>query len=178
MPAIHVSRSHARLATCQEGLRQLGNALTQYSRYHGDSLGRFADNGRLTAAGVDAVGRFQHVLLADYRQPACPDAWLTIQGVSPVSLHNWPGMSPDGTAIESRIPPSLPDLPLLADAPTADMPGQIVETHGGRGRNVVFEDGHASFLRSSPQNPTEMLVLRPGDSSAASTVPITFVSGQ
>jgi hypothetical protein len=38
---------------------------------------------------------------------------------------------------------------LVSDAPSPDQPGHQSRNHGGRGQNVLFEDGHVSFLTCS-----------------------------
>jgi len=38
---------------------------------------------------------------------------------------------------------------LVADAPSPRRPDRHSDNHGGEGQNVLFEDGHVSFLRSS-----------------------------
>ena len=50
-PAIHSSRFHSRLASCQDKLRQVGLALTQYGYHHGNDISELADNERLTDGG-------------------------------------------------------------------------------------------------------------------------------
>ncbi len=62
---------------------------------------------------------------------------------SPVS--DWPGTRRDGTTDGPRIEP-LATAALWADAPSVDLPGQVLESHGGQGRNLFFEDGHVEFV--------------------------------
>jgi len=161
-PAIDHSRAQARLSACQNGLRQLGAALDQYSHEHQNPLDRLAEGGRLTPAGASAVG-----LLCDAQQcPLCPDAWLAVQGVlhgltHSVAISNEPpGIWPARTS-DDQQPIDLPTKePLLADAPGDDLPTWFLP-HGGRGRNGLFEDGRVDLLPRSPSN---------------SSVPIVFVS--
>jgi hypothetical protein len=72
-------------------------------------------------------------------QPAAndPDSLVT----------DWPGTWRDGTIDGPRIEP-LATAALLADAPSVDLPGQVLESHGGQGRNLFFEDGHVDFVGS------------------------------
>jgi hypothetical protein len=37
----------------------------------------------------------------------------------------------------------------MADAPSLSLPNRQTQHHGGRGQNVLFEDGHVAFLTSS-----------------------------
>jgi hypothetical protein len=39
---------------------------------------------------------------------------------------------------------------MLADAPSNSQPDRRTANHGGRGQNVLFEDGHIEFLKSLP----------------------------
>ena len=89
-PAIDSSRFQARLAACQDSLRQFGLALNQYGDRQQTALGRLADNGRLTSAGVFAAGLLPDGYLSDSRRAVCPDAWLAAQGA-------WRGCASNGT---------------------------------------------------------------------------------
>jgi hypothetical protein len=217
-PAIDNSRFQARLATCQDSLRQFGLALDQYGARHQTALGRLADNGRLTAAGLAAAGSLPEGYLGDSRRAARPNAWLAIQdawrghasnetqlailqrpatavagigvrlapeppsgGVQTVDdpYDNWPGTWRDGTTNRRRPLPSPAEVPLLADAPSADLPGQGYLGHDGRGRNVLFEDGHIGFLPNAvPPDSAEGLLSHDEDSVMAGvSVPVVLVSG-
>lgn len=81
LPAIDNSQFQARLASCQDGLRQFGLALGLYADQQKHPLGRMASDGRLTRAGVFAAGRLQEGGFSDNLRPLCPDAWLAAQGV-------------------------------------------------------------------------------------------------
>jgi len=215
LPAIGHSRLQARLATCQDGLRQFGLALTDYGRHQGSALSRLANNGRLTRAGVLAAGLLRDGYLTDSRRTLCPDAWLAAQGVlprtSPVATQmanregfppavsgigprlvsgspssgvsdrrsDWPGAWRDGTTDGGRQAASPAEVPLLADAPSADLPGQGLPSHGGRGRNVFFEDGRIVFLpTATPVGATDAFLSRSEDAAAYGiSAPIVLVSG-
>lgn len=82
LPAIDGSRFHARLASCQDGLRQLGLALTQYSYCHGDALPQLAAGGRLTGAGIFAAELLREELAPETGRSVCPEVWLAAQGRS------------------------------------------------------------------------------------------------
>ena len=197
-PAIQGSRFEARVASCQDGLHQFGLALNQYSESQHDFVSRLARHGALTHAGVFAAGCLQDAYPTDSHREVCPQAWLAAQGVLwcparqaacarrvaaavPESFcdeDDWPGMWCDGTMDGWQLPPSPAEMPLLADAPSADLPGQDLASHGGRGRNVLFEDGRVDFLPvTGPANAVDMLLSAGGDSSLAyGSLPIVFVS--
>jgi prepilin-type processing-associated H-X9-DG protein len=72
----------------------------------------------------------------------------------------------------------LPAQPLLADAPSAPLPGQAFPSHGGQGRNVLFEDGHIRFLPVASDDTADEFLSRSEDSAARGiSAPIIFVSG-
>ena len=65
--------------------------------------------------------------------------------------------------------------PLLADAPYAGRPGQGFPSHSGRGRNVLFADGHAAFLPVAASSSTAgWLGSREEDREAAD--PVVLIS--
>ena len=199
LPAIHGSRFHARVATCQDGLRQFGTALSQYSHQHGNTVSQFARNGRLTPAGTYVAGLFDEGLLTEQMQGGWPNAWLAAQGVEratrPVGqqIHSFP--SPRAAVARSSghaspgpkflgPPPwvvantSGTRSPLLADDPGDDPSRRPLESHGGRGRNVLFEDGHIDFLPGAVRELAD--VPLPVDGIPAGngiSAPIVFVSG-
>jgi prepilin-type processing-associated H-X9-DG protein len=213
LPAIDSSRFRARLAACQNDLRQFGAALTDCDYQHGGTPSELADNGKLTDMGVLAAELLRDEYLADGRRAVCPDAWLAAQGVprgapyvgqirnlhqfdavlsetvlhSPPGLqsrgfggwsNNWPGTWRDGTTSGLRLPPSPADVPLLADAPSADVPDQPLDSHGGLGRNLLFADGHVNFLSCATSRDTADPFFAPGHAISAANVsaPIVFVS--
>jgi prepilin-type processing-associated H-X9-DG protein len=167
-PAINSSRYGARVAMCQEDLRQLGRAMTDHSRRQETAVSELAEHGQLTRTGLFAVGLLEDAYLTATHREVCPDAWLSVQGLLRASLRGaglkgdasrtpaagaqvaispvWPGVACNGAADGWRppVPASVP--PLLADAPYAGRPGEGFPSHSGRGRNVLFADGHAAFL--------------------------------
>jgi hypothetical protein len=80
-PALHAGRFHSRLASCQDGLRQVGLALSLYGYHHGNDLSALADNERLTTAGQFVADLLDSRLAPDDGRTICPEAWLAAQGV-------------------------------------------------------------------------------------------------
>ena len=109
-PAIHSSRFHARLASCQDGLRQVGQALSQYGYHHGNDLSEYADNEKLTTAGQVVADLFDDQLAPDDGRTICPDAWLAAQGALHWSPHvgSWTVGTERPAAEVSEVGPSLP----------------------------------------------------------------------
>ncbi len=211
LPAIDGSRFEARVASCQNGLRQLASALSQYSEQQTIGVSQLADAGRLTQAGIVAVDQIREVFGDGLSQTVCPESWLAVQGhrdaekkwdcvanrpqATPVTLPTpiprvevlpivdianvGPGTRCIGTNEGRPIPTTPADVPLLADAPSADLPGLSVATHRGRGRNVVFGDGHAVFLSGTmPGEAVDPLLGSAQSSFGAATTPIVFVNGR
>src|SRR5690606_13518307 len=71
-PAIQQSRTAARQAACQNNLRQLGVALTEYSERNHKYFPPVPPQGNLAAAGVYAVQLLDNGLLDDPHQLLCP----------------------------------------------------------------------------------------------------------
>jgi prepilin-type processing-associated H-X9-DG protein len=158
-PAIDGSRFEARLASCQGNLRQLGTALAQYSEDHVSALSDVAFDVRLTEGGLYAT----EAVVADFGlsdpwsagsdvAATAQDPWRTVSVFQPVVNRpvnllrgDWPGMCRDGT--ESGLGNLLPmALALSANAPSVYLPGQVLDTRHGPGRNVLFGDGHVDFV--------------------------------
>ena len=211
-PAIENSRFESRVASCQEGLRQLGLVLMQYSDQQPTELAGLADNGRLTPAGLFAIGRLRDGCV---QRTVCPNAWLAAQGIpcmmcdetrSENATRLGPGLAyVAGAEVPAKFPPQprsrgadswlgtwrngttdgwrpsrlSAEVPLLADAPSADLPGQNYPSHGGRGRNILFQDGHGEFLPSAAPLDTADAFLSGGERFTAPSIsaPIVYVSG-
>lgn len=182
VPAIESSRFQTRLISCQNGLRQFGLALAQYSNHQRNELAQLANHERLTDAGLVAASLIKDVYSADNRRTVCPDAWLAAQALQTADnrSQDWSGAWRNGTTDGLRSPPSPAAMPLLADAPSADVPGQSLAGHGGLGRNVLYADGRTDFLpRTASRDATDELLSRSNASSTLGiSAPIIFVGGQ
>lgn len=208
LPALYHSQLQARFVACQNRLQEMGLALTQYSGQHNVSLSRLADRGRLTEVGAPAVLALKRELSPDGGVSGCPDAWLAAQGMverlsRPTTLsaeqeptdsktaprmvlaakfpvlvdQNWPGTWRNGTATGPHAL-SPADKAILTDAPSVDLPGQVIAYHGGLGRNLFFSDGHAQAFSHEKSSPSGSLPLFRDTLSGGAdlSAPITFVS--
>jgi hypothetical protein len=94
-------------------------------------------------------------------------------------FEDWPGRRRDGTNDGWRVLPSPAEVPLLADAPSADLRGPDFASHGGLGRNVYFRDGRVGFLPSTRFVGTGERLLSLGETPARLSVsaPIVLISG-
>ena len=97
-PAIHSSRYGARVAACQDDLRQFGLALTDHSRRQDQALSQCADHGQLTRAGMFAAELLEDAYLTTTHRTVCPDAWLSVQGLLCASFRGAPGTGNSGNA--------------------------------------------------------------------------------
>ncbi|MBN2578958.1 MAG: hypothetical protein JXB10_08200 [Pirellulales bacterium] len=171
-PALQNGRFLAQKTACQENLHELGKALTQYSQLNGGYFPRINPRGRLAAAGIYAPVLLQNQLLHDVSQVVCPGSQLAAQRSSfHVPTYRELELSPPVTL--ARFRPTMggsygynlgyvhngayqptknlyrPNYAILADAPNLDASGRQSLNHGGRGQNVLFEDGHVRFLSTT-----------------------------
>jgi anti-sigma factor RsiW len=170
-PAIESSRFRARVTACQENLQRLGTALIRYSDHHAKYFPQVSQQGNLAAAGIYAPVLLGDGLLEASRQVVCPGSSLAgdrsfqvpslgqlgaatgreleqLRSVMGGSYGYSLGYVEDGRYVSTRNL-SRPTFALMADAPSDTLPGFQSENHGGRGQNVLFEDGHVRFLTSS-----------------------------
>ena len=74
LPAINNTRFQARVTTCQDNLRQVGQALTEYSHKNQDLFPAIPAEGNLAAAGIYAPILAQDGFLAEPGRLLCPDS--------------------------------------------------------------------------------------------------------
>jgi hypothetical protein len=167
-PAIQTSRFKAQLLACQDHLRQLGQSLTDYSAGHRGFFPQLPQPGTVAAAGIYAPVLLRDGFLDDKRWVLCPSSPLaddpqfrvptvdelqTAAGQDLVRLRSVMGGSYGyslGYMEDGRYHPTRnlgrSHFALMADAPSSSLPGYQSLNHGGRGQNVLFEDGHILFL--------------------------------
>ena len=177
LPAINGTRFHARVATCQDNLRQVGQALTEYSQKNHDLFPVVPAKGNLAAAGIYAPILTQDGFLAEPAAVLCPDSPQAEEtGFRVPSLDEL--RSAVGQRL-SRIQQKMGGsygyclgyfdhgvyqptrnlnrgyFAIMADAPSTDRPDHQSDNHSGLGQNVLFEDTHVEFCSTT----------RPGDGS-------------
>jgi prepilin-type processing-associated H-X9-DG protein len=134
-PAIHNSRFHSRLTSCQEKLRQVGLALTEYGYKHGHALSELADNERLTGAGQFAAELLDHSLAPDDGREVCPDAWLAAQGA-----HRFLRNSSSLLALADNSPAAMPEVgPPTPTWSPQEIPGVSIRDWLGLWRNGTVD---------------------------------------
>lgn len=170
-PAISKSRFNAQVAACQDNLRQIGVALTQYSHLHQDYFPQVPHQGRLAAAGIYAPTLVYDGFLPNSRYVICPtspqaaDPQFRVPTAreillveSPEELENLRSVMGgsygyvlgyiEGNQYRTTKNLRRPFFAVMADAP-GDGPQHQSLNHGGRGQNVLFEDGRVVFYTSS-----------------------------
>ncbi len=174
VPAVQSSRFNSHILTCQDKLRQIGVALTQYSDRQGGYFPVVPPRGRLATAGIYAPVLLDHGLLAESHQVVCPSSPLAADGQFRVPrLSEVRRVSEDRVGdlcremggsygyslgyIEDGVYRATRNLrrahfALLSDRPSLHMPEFQTVNHSGRGQNVLFEDGHVRFM-DSPKAP-------------------------
>jgi hypothetical protein len=175
IPAILTSRFNARVAVCQDNLRQLGVALGQYSEQHDGFFPYVPAEGKLAGAGIYAPVLLRDGFLTEARRVICPDSPLAEQrefhvpsidaleraeerqaermrrmmgGSYGYSLGHMREGRYQGTKNLGRT-----HFALMADAPSSSLPGHQTVNHGGRGQNVLFEDGRVDYVLSPRPHP-------------------------
>jgi len=167
-PALHHSRQSARLAGCQNNLRQVGTSLVSYAQRHKGYFPEISPGSNLGAAGVYAVRLAEEGGLSDPRLVVCPSSQLAEQrdfrlptiielknakGETLVTFQRTMGGSYGytlGHLVDEQYRPTKnrqrKNFALVADAPLMTSDGLRSFNHGGNGQNVLFEDGHVEYL--------------------------------
>ena len=177
-PALSQSRYSARLAACQNNLRQIGLALTNYSELHNGDFPEVAREGNLAAAGVYATKLQASGLLPDAQLVVCPASELAeraepfsvptveqlenARGDGLSKLHRVVGGSYGynlGYVSDGRYFPTKnlrrPRFPILADAPSEQLVRHQSTNHGGCGQNVWCEDGSVMYITGCKSNDSD-----------------------
>lgn len=195
-PALQHSRNSARIAGCQNNLRQLGTSLAQFSQFNGDYFPTIPSSGKLAAAGMYAVQLAEKKLLPAENVLLCPNSELAAEradcdpfhvparseleassGTRLASLQKKMGGSygytlgylQDGQYRSVRNQ-GRANFALMADAPSLDLEGRRSKNHSGCGQNVLYEDGHVGYVTNCMQEePADHLYLNDDGLMAAGT---------
>ncbi|HLA85104.1 MAG TPA: hypothetical protein VJL29_09940 [Thermoguttaceae bacterium] len=170
-PAIHATRTQARILACQDNLRELGMSLTDYSERHDGYFPKVPSRGNLAAASVYAPILAENKLLPQDRLVVCPGSRLAEASkfrvpslkeirstTSPSAIENLQetmggsygyslGYQHKGRYHATRNLRRA-NFAIVSDAPSSLAPGRVSDNHGRLGQNVLFEDGHVSFTVS------------------------------
>jgi hypothetical protein len=213
-PAIQSSRFNSHRALCADNLRELGGALHQYSQSHQGYFPAVPGQGKLAAAGIYAPVLAQNGLLTEVNRIVCPDSSLAAQmNGFRVPTYGELELTPPAKMVDYRstmggsygynlgytrngeCQPTKnlyrDNFAIMSDAPNSNASNLQSVNHGGRGQNVLFENGAVQFLTTTqPLGSNDDIFtnddgqvaagLNPNDSvlGSSSTAPITFVNSQ
>lgn len=167
-PALNHSRYSARLAGCQNNLRQVGAALTNYANRHGGYFPPVETQGNLAFAGIQAPRLVQDQYL-DAKALVCPwsvgsrDRAFRVPLVSEIEAANGDDLAtyrrevagdygfPLGYVDENgryhtQKNQGRANFALVADAPELNCQDRSSQNHAGSGQNVLFEAGNVRHL--------------------------------
>ena len=165
-PAIQNSRTGARLTCCQDKLRQLGIALSQYGQVY-RTLPYVPATGNLAAAGSYAPLLKQAGVLSNPSLVVCPESPLAtqrdfqvptvpqLQRANQVTLQIWhrtmggsygyhPGHIENGRYLPTR-PGARDHFAIMADA-SDELGSDRSSHHGPRGQNVLCQSGRVVLI--------------------------------
>ncbi len=168
-PMIAQSRVDAKLAGCQDNLRQIGIALHQYSTFNGGFFPFVPPRGKIAVAGIYGPMLVEGGYLdsnnlicpATEQAGKAPSVWPNkavlqksdgeklnqllrmIGGSYGISL----GYEKDGK-LHGTKNLYRPTFALLSDAPNLRLSEIRSNNHPRRGHNVLFEDGHVQLLQT------------------------------
>jgi hypothetical protein len=171
LPAINSARFQARVTTCQDNLRQVGQALTEYSHKNHDLFPAVPVEGNLAAAGVYAPILADKGFLDSPERLLCPDSQQADpKGFRIPSLDELRStVGQELSRIQQKMGGSYgyclgyfdhgvyqntrnlnrDYFAIMADAPSSDRPEHQSDNHGGIGQNVLFEDLHIEFCSTT-----------------------------
>jgi hypothetical protein len=176
LPAIANSRFHSEVTACQYNLQLIGDALTGFSENRGGLFPQVPTTGKRAVAGVYAPTLVDNEFLTEPRVLICPasnlailrDEWFVptlaeldaAEGRRLVRLQRLMGGSygytlgylADGRYRNHRNE-RRPHFGLMADAPSFHLAGHQSSNHGGRGQNVLYEDGRVEFVTCCYEGP-------------------------
>ncbi len=169
LPAISHSRFQGRIESCKHNLTQVGNAMLVYSDLHnGQFINTSGANLLSTSNGLFAPVLISNGLVDDESLFACagraesePLRIPTIQQLRSAQgsrketlLRRVGGHFGfalgffDGDKYFSPRNDGSAHTMIIADMPSAELPGRSSQNHAGKGQNCFFADGHVQFVSS------------------------------
>ena len=170
LPAINGTRFQARVTACQDNLRQVGQALTEYSHRTTTSFPRFppratwrrpescarsCGRGFSCRARTGALSRLAAGPAEGFRVPSLDELRSAVgQELSRIqqkmggSYGYCLGYFDHGVFQPTRNL-NRDYFAIMADAPSDDRPDHQSDNHGGLGQNVLFEDLHVDSVHDS-----------------------------
>ncbi|HEV3344407.1 MAG TPA: hypothetical protein VG125_28785 [Pirellulales bacterium] len=168
-PAIAHSLSSARITNCQNNLRAIGVALSQYSDYYGGFFPLVPEQGPLAVAGMYGPMLTELRLVETPVVLVCPSSPLAEEREAftvPALAKVMEIPAAELPLVQSRMGGSYGytfgynenghyrghrnlgriSFALMADSP-GEQRGDRSPNHGGAGQNVLFEDMHVAFLK-------------------------------
>ena len=171
IPAIAQSQRQAAISTCQNKLRELGHALVNYTHNNGGQFPLVPTGGNLGVAGIYAPLLKEAGQIEDDSVFVCPSSALAenvndfkvpsieeLEQQSGKTLQKSQrtmggsfgyafGYEDDDAVYRANLNRSRPQFAILADSPSLHLKDRQSANHGGRGQNVLFEDGHVGYLK-------------------------------
>lgn len=170
LPAISNSRFQGRIASCQHNLNQVGTAMLVYSDLHN---GHFINISGVSLASTNP-GLFAPVLKSNGfieedtlfacagRMESEPPRIPTLQQIRSARGSQLDtlkrrmgghfgyalGFFEDDNEYSAPRNDGSSHTVVIADMPSADLPGRSSRNHGGKGQNLFFADGHVKFVPS------------------------------
>jgi hypothetical protein len=170
VPAMGHSRTVARIAQCQNNLRQLGAALVKYSDANHGFLPYIPPQGKLATSTAFGPRLVAAGLLPDARLLFCPNSsssrrkQVSIPSVAEVERAEGAELEQLQQAMGGDYRSTLgyiennvyhgtrylgrPYFAYLSDAPHHEGATRLSHNHNRCGQNVLFEDGHVEFLKT------------------------------
>jgi hypothetical protein len=171
-PAVENSRFHARVATCQNNLKELGGALNHYSQIHGGYYPAVPSKGKLAAAGIYAPVLAENGLLTQVNRVVCPASNLASQ-MNDFRVPKYRELESAPIAQVVDLRPKMggsygynlgyvrngeycptknlyrDNFAIMSDSPSQNLSHLQTLNHDGRGQNVLFESGAVQFLTTT-----------------------------
>jgi hypothetical protein len=168
IPAVQNSRFRSQITACQDNLRVLGESLTQYSERYAGYFPVVPTEGNAASPSIYAPTLAECELLSDASRVFCPAAPTTrpaeeielptlkqvhlARGDELLRLRQMMGGDygysygyMDGNVYRATRNLRRFHFAIMSDVPSG-LPERQSLNHGGRGQNVLFEDGRVMFV--------------------------------